>query len=199
MVQRWGKGKTYSGVLAQALLGEMSCQDEISPKRSNNELEPLGACHEGQRETTHTAAGKGAMANKQTNKQNSLLYLVMGSGAASTDEPMVVGKYTQTRQRQLKGKIVKFGHSRHYIRDPCRAQKGGRKRRKNHEQSNRNLQENHNKNKQNTEKEKRKEKKGRIRKKEQKDTLSPSKALLSIKDKGSSLDINHSGPCRQTN
>ena len=30
------------------------------------------------------------------------------------DEPVVVGKYTQTRQRWLKGKIVKSGHSRHY-------------------------------------------------------------------------------------
>ena len=27
---------------------------------------------------------------------------------------MVVGKYTQTKQRWLKGKIVKFGHGRHY-------------------------------------------------------------------------------------
>ena len=27
---------------------------------------------------------------------------------------MVVGKYTQTRQRWLKGKIVKYGHGKHY-------------------------------------------------------------------------------------
>ena len=39
--------KTYSGVLAQALLGKMSCWDDIPPKRSKDELEPLGACHEG--------------------------------------------------------------------------------------------------------------------------------------------------------
>ena len=35
----------------------------------------------------------------QVNKQNSLLYLVMGSGVVSIDEPVVVDKYTQTRQR----------------------------------------------------------------------------------------------------
>ena len=39
--------KTYSGVLAQALLGEMSCWDNMTPKRSKDELEPPGACHEG--------------------------------------------------------------------------------------------------------------------------------------------------------
>ena len=43
-----GRGKkTYSGVLAQALLGEMSCWDDMPPKRSKDELEPPGACHEG--------------------------------------------------------------------------------------------------------------------------------------------------------
>ena len=30
------------------------------------------------------------------------------------DEPVVVGKYTQTRQRLLRAKIVKSGHGRHY-------------------------------------------------------------------------------------
>ena len=38
----------------------------------------------------------------------------MGSGTANTDRPVVVGKYTQTRQRWLKGKIVKSGHDRRY-------------------------------------------------------------------------------------
>ena len=47
MVWRWKEGKTYSGVSAQALLGEMSCWDDVPPKRNKNELEPLGACHEG--------------------------------------------------------------------------------------------------------------------------------------------------------
>ena len=46
--------KTYYGVLAQALLGEMSCWDDMPPKRSKNELESPGACHEGKRERAHT-------------------------------------------------------------------------------------------------------------------------------------------------
>ena len=36
----------------------------------------------------------------------------VGEGAA--DKSVVVGKYTQTKQRWLKGKIVKSGHGRHY-------------------------------------------------------------------------------------
>ena len=47
MVWQWRERKTYYGILAQALLGEMSCWDDIPPKRSKVELEPLGACHEG--------------------------------------------------------------------------------------------------------------------------------------------------------
>ena len=43
-----GRGeKTYYGVLTQALLGEMSYWDDMPPKRSKDELEPPGACHEG--------------------------------------------------------------------------------------------------------------------------------------------------------
>ena len=41
------RGKTYSEIPAQALLGEISCWDDILPKRSKDELEPLGAYHEG--------------------------------------------------------------------------------------------------------------------------------------------------------
>ena len=39
--------KTYYEVLAQILLGEMFCWDDMPPKRSKDELEPPGACHEG--------------------------------------------------------------------------------------------------------------------------------------------------------
>ena len=35
-----------------------------------------------------------------------------------TDGPVVVGKYTQTRQRWLRVKIVKPSHSRHYKKRP---------------------------------------------------------------------------------
>ena len=41
------KGKTYSKVPTQDLLGEVSCWDDIPPKKSKAELEPLGVCHEG--------------------------------------------------------------------------------------------------------------------------------------------------------
>ena len=47
MVWQWGEGKTYYGVLTYDILGEMSNWDDIPPKRSKDELEPLGAYHEG--------------------------------------------------------------------------------------------------------------------------------------------------------
>ena len=63
--------KTYYGVLAQALLGKMSCWDDMPPKRSKDELEPPDACYERERErereSTHTVTGRKSH-NKQTNK-----------------------------------------------------------------------------------------------------------------------------------
>ena len=50
--------------------------------------------------------------SRQTNKQNS--FLLSGDGEWHTNEPVVVGKYTQNRQRWLRTKIVKPGHGRHY-------------------------------------------------------------------------------------
>ena len=50
----------------------------------------------------------------------------MRSGTANADRLVVVGKYTQTRQRRLKAKIVKFGHSRHYKKGPFACTVGGR-------------------------------------------------------------------------
>ena len=35
-------------------------------------------------------------------------------GGWHTDGPVVVGQYTQTRQRRLRAKTVKFGYDRHY-------------------------------------------------------------------------------------
>ena len=49
---------------------------------------------------------------RQTNKQNN--FLLYGDGEWHTNGPVVVGKYTQTRQRLLRAKIVKFDHDRHY-------------------------------------------------------------------------------------
>ena len=48
----------------------------------------------------------------QTNKKNS--FFLFGDGEWHIVEPMVVGKYTQTRQRWLRSKIVKSGHDRYY-------------------------------------------------------------------------------------
>ena len=48
----------------------------------------------------------------QTNKQNS--FPLSGDGEWYKDGPVVVGKYTQTRQRLLRGKIVKSDHDRYY-------------------------------------------------------------------------------------
>ena len=36
----------------------------------------------------------------------------------------MVGKDSQSRQRLLKAKIVKFDHDRHYIKEPYRAHRG---------------------------------------------------------------------------
>ena len=49
---------------------------------------------------------------RQTNKQNS--FLLFGDGEWHPDGPMVVGRYTQTKQRWLRAKIVKSGHGKHY-------------------------------------------------------------------------------------
>ena len=49
---------------------------------------------------------------RQTNKQNS--FHLFGNGEWHTDELVMVGKYTMTRQRLLRAKIVKSGHGRYY-------------------------------------------------------------------------------------
>ena len=38
------KQEVYFGIPAQALLEEMSCWDDIPPKRGKDELQSLGAC-----------------------------------------------------------------------------------------------------------------------------------------------------------
>ena len=49
---------------------------------------------------------------RQTNKQNS--FLLSGDGEWHIVGPVVVGRYTQTRQRWLRDKIIKSSHGRHY-------------------------------------------------------------------------------------
>ena len=62
-----------------------------------------------EKEGTQTIVGKGAKADKQTNS-----FPLSGDREWHTDEPVVVDKYTQTRQRLLRAKIVKSDHSKHY-------------------------------------------------------------------------------------
>ena len=52
-----------------------------------------------------------------------------GGGDWNTSKLVVIGKYTQTRQRWLKGKIVKYGHGRHYKKTFTVAKKGESKNR----------------------------------------------------------------------
>ena len=64
-----------------------------------------------ERERTQTIAEKGTTADKQT-KYPSLFS--DWEGGWHTDGPVVVGQYTQTRQRRLRAKTVKSDHGRHY-------------------------------------------------------------------------------------
>ena len=45
---------------------------------------------------------------------NKTAFLCLELGRVMQTNLVVVGKYTQTKQRWLKGKIVKSGHGRHY-------------------------------------------------------------------------------------
>ena len=62
-----------------------------------------------ERERNQTVAGKGDTADKQT-KYPSL----SGDRGWHTNKTVMVGQYTQTRQRRLRAKTVKSGHGRHY-------------------------------------------------------------------------------------
>ena len=63
------------------------------------------------RERKHLHRGRKRRHDKLINKTTFSLF---GAGEGDANEPVVVGKYTQTRQRWLKGKIVKSGHDRRY-------------------------------------------------------------------------------------
>ena len=60
-----------------------------------------------------------------------------GVREGDTDELVVVGKYTQTRQRWLKGKIVKFGHGKYYKKTFTVPRTGVGKTKEEHERKNR--------------------------------------------------------------
>ena len=97
-----GRGeKVYFAVLAQTLLGGTSYWDDRPPKRGKFEGEPLGACLES-RERKHLYRGRKKCYGIQRNKTNLPL-----SGNDGRRIDLVVGKYSQTRQRRLRGKTVK--------------------------------------------------------------------------------------------
>ena len=62
-----------------------------------------------EREKTQIVAREDAMADKQT-KYPSLF----GDGGWHINGTVMVGQYTQTKQRRLRAKTVKSGHDKHY-------------------------------------------------------------------------------------
>ena len=62
---------------------------------------------------------------------------MFGAGDGDVDEPVVVGKYTQTRQRWLKGKIIKSSHDRCYKKTSTMPRTWVEKTREEHERKNR--------------------------------------------------------------
>ena len=97
-----GRGEEiYFAVPAKTLLGGTSCWDDRPPKRGKFEGEPLGACLES-REKKHLYRGRKKCYGIQRNKTNLPL---SGEGGCRTN--LVVSKYAQTKQRRLRGKVVK--------------------------------------------------------------------------------------------
>ena len=68
---------------------------------------------------------------------NKTAFSLFGAREGDANEPVVVGKYTQTRQRWLKGKIVKSGHGRRYKRASTVPRTGVEKTGEEHERKNR--------------------------------------------------------------
>ena len=107
-----GRGEeTYFAAPTQALLGGMSYWDDRPPKRGKAEGEtvmcmPLGI----ERENAYTVGRKGC----HSWPINQTAFSLSGVGEGDANEPVVVGRYTQTKKWWLKGKIVKSGHNRRY-------------------------------------------------------------------------------------
>ena len=76
------------------------------------------------RERKHLHHGRKGRHSKPINKT---VFSLSGVGEGDANKPVVVGKYTQTRQRWLKGKIVKFGHGRCYKKTSTVSKIGGEK------------------------------------------------------------------------
>ena len=88
--------KIYSRLLPKPFLGGMSYWGDRPPKRGNLRGNRWVHVLRVERESINTVAGI------QRNKTNPPLF---GEGGCRT--VLVVGKYIQTRQRRLRGKMVK--------------------------------------------------------------------------------------------
>ena len=86
------------------------------------------------RERKNLHRGKGGCHGRLI-KETTFLCLKLGRGDA--DEPVVVGKYTRTRQRWLKGKIVKSSHGRSYKKTSLCLEQRSKKQEKNMREKNR--------------------------------------------------------------
>ena len=82
------------------------------------------------RERKHLHRGRKGCHDRLINK---IAFLCLERGRGDTDESVVVSKYTQTRQRWLKGKIVKSGHGKHYKKTFTVPRIGGQKTGEEHE------------------------------------------------------------------
>ena len=99
---KWGCGlvvgrgeKIYSRLLLKPLLGGTSCWDDRPPKRGNLRGNRWVHALRVEREGINVVAGRKATTHRGTKQVRLCLARV------------VVGKYTQTRQRRLTGKTVK--------------------------------------------------------------------------------------------
>ena len=82
------------------------------------------------RERKHLHRGRKGCHGRLINK---ITFLCLELGRGDANELVVVDKYTQTRQRWLKGKIVKSGHDKHYKKTFTVPRKRGRKTWEEHE------------------------------------------------------------------
>ena len=76
------------------------------------------------RERKHLHRGRKGRHRRPVNKT---AFSLSGARDGDANELVVVGKYTQTRQRWLKGKIIKFGHGRYYKKTSTVSKIGGEK------------------------------------------------------------------------
>ena len=68
---------------------------------------------------------------------NKIAFSLSRAGEGDANESVVVGKYTQTKQKWLKGKIIKFGYGKRYKKTSIVPRIGVEKTGEEHERKNR--------------------------------------------------------------